>query len=1185
MPSLVRIRVESARDLPIMDRNLQGDENTDSYVEVKLGDENQYTYRTETCRKTLNPVWKEEFTFELVYDSILQNSPLEFKVMDQDLYSSEQIGTVLVDLSPLIMRTANGSDRDLVIQGWLPIYDTSRRVHGSLKVFVKLQFITDDNPFRGSSAGVQFFSASVLSPNVFLVQEVIGFVADLVVEEDPELSWQDYFRRAKTPNDIRMKVLYNLTAKVRREIGKKVLDVGGNAVLGYNSHFDIEGVSGIVARAYGTACRIIKVSDLAALTPGVDMDRAAADGSNAAIGGGTPAVTGPSILPPDKAKKERDGANQVVGASMYAMNVYSRMGSLVDFGASAGNELEVQIFSSKAFDSLVRVRLGGLVMAHSVKFLGKLESTLSDQETREGWWEELRHEMKSHAKTCCCTHIIGYSETCTLSGDVCILSAVGTAAIVKQMPYHPLFQSPPIESVPLFGSASPGSLTSPTYGIPSSLSNDLRNEIPTSASANADSGRITPGRASCAAPTEKELRSGGPQSTSRPLRYASLQGLEPTTVRPPRPCNSAHVPYNHNRAPFDFMRLVPCLVCRRKWVPETILSTTEPAENLPIRGKGELLEARAVRSRRPATGEVDAVNISGFLAFFEFELQRQVILKLKILGMNAVFGYTSKIQLGSNIVVATVTATAFYVEALPPPPVLHVNRTIKETSEDRDGRLSKMQSQIETLCLANKSALEALSPAQLKAESDMTAEAANPSAESDERGGERGEYSSSSSSSSSSTDDGDDSSLESPTDSDDDDKEEDSDEEEGKQEATSPREEAQGRSRVGLDTSQSALRIGRSARLPQPHPRKRAGRMVYVDERRPFVFEVEEETDVDMMAVLMERALPPGISIVNTQYVKGSADKVDGNGLRHVTVQCRVKLPVLGKAHASSGAGGVSLNQHLTKLFQDVYARLCFSLRNMQPCHVLGLNHTVSIVEEQALEILLSAMVHKVKLASAAVSPSTALCPPLLSPSFLGLVTSSGNLKHSVSSRLDLTSPSPSPSMNPSRDSLGASGALRASDGMGVRVLLSPLSYLPGTRVRRYLGPVQLHFVRESLTVRGEGSLESFFATFIAEVNASARAHVFALGGNALLGYQLVQQIYRNQVTGYMLSVTGDAVHVESTTLSSARTPSMDDWLLHSERHGSVDSQPSERHSQSLETLSSLRTPHVPKSRSSSMYE
>jgi hypothetical protein len=134
-------------------------------------------------------------------------------------------------------------------------------MRGSLKVTIKLQFIGNDNPFRDSSAGVQFFTASTLSPTCFIIQEVIGFVVDLVVEDDdPESSWQDYFRaNNKSSNDNRLKILHNLSAEVRREVGKKVLELGGNAVIGYSSHFDIE--SGLVARAYGTACRLLKVDD------------------------------------------------------------------------------------------------------------------------------------------------------------------------------------------------------------------------------------------------------------------------------------------------------------------------------------------------------------------------------------------------------------------------------------------------------------------------------------------------------------------------------------------------------------------------------------------------------------------------------------------------------------------------------------------------------------------------------------------------------------------------------------------------------------------------------------------------------------------------------------------------------------------------------------------------------------
>lgn len=52
-------------------------------------------------------------------------------------------------------------------------------------------------------------------------------------------------------------------------------------------------------------------------------------------------------------------------------------------------EDEVQLHTLKDFGPTVRVRYGGLVTARSVKYLGKLKSNLSDQETRDGWWAEV----------------------------------------------------------------------------------------------------------------------------------------------------------------------------------------------------------------------------------------------------------------------------------------------------------------------------------------------------------------------------------------------------------------------------------------------------------------------------------------------------------------------------------------------------------------------------------------------------------------------------------------------------------------------------------------------------------------------------------------------------------------------------------------------------------------------------
>jgi hypothetical protein len=124
---------------------------------------------------------------------------------------------------------------------------------------VKLQFIGNDNPFRDSSAGVQFFSSSTLSNNSFVIKDILGFVADLVVEDDAES--RNYFNFSYKGDNSRLKSLYNLSAYVRREVGKKVLEAGGNAVLGYSSHFDFEDASCVVVRAYGTVCRLLKVGN------------------------------------------------------------------------------------------------------------------------------------------------------------------------------------------------------------------------------------------------------------------------------------------------------------------------------------------------------------------------------------------------------------------------------------------------------------------------------------------------------------------------------------------------------------------------------------------------------------------------------------------------------------------------------------------------------------------------------------------------------------------------------------------------------------------------------------------------------------------------------------------------------------------------------------------------------------
>lgn len=87
-----------------------------------------------------------------------------------------------------------------------------------------------------------------------------------------------------------------------------------------------------------------------------------------------------------------------------------------------------------------------------------------------------------------------------------------------------------------------------------------------------------------------------------------------------------------------------------------------------------LLEAKVCRTRKGASGEADAVKISEVLPFLEYDIQRQITLKLKVLGLNAAFGLTCQIQLSGDIIVATAQCTAVLVTSLPAPPLLVINR-------------------------------------------------------------------------------------------------------------------------------------------------------------------------------------------------------------------------------------------------------------------------------------------------------------------------------------------------------------------------------------------------------------------------------------------------------------------------------------------------------------------------------
>ena len=102
-------------------------------------------------------------------------------------------------------------------------------------------------------------------------------------------------------------------------------------------------------------------------------------------------------------------------------------------------------------------------------------------------------------------------------------------------------------------------------------------------------------------------------------------------------------------------------------------------------------------------------------------------------------------------------------------------------------------------------------------------------------------------------------------------------------------------------------------------------------------------------------------------------------------------------------------------------------------------------------------------------------------------------------------------------------------------IIITPLPEPADCTVKRYYGPLQLHFVKDSLTSRNELSSDVSVNIFIDEIKAIVRAHVAALGGNALISYRMNLQEPTRKVASRghsftLVSITGDVVALQDAS-------------------------------------------------------
>ncbi|XP_026166594.1 C2 domain-containing protein 5 isoform X11 [Mastacembelus armatus] len=1041
MPGKLKAKIVAGRHLPVMDR---ASDLTDAFVEVKFGNT---TFKTDVCPKSLNPQWNSEwFKFE-VDDEDLQDEPLQITVLDHDTYSAnDAIGKVYIDIDPLLY-----SEAASVISGWFPIYDTIHGIRGEINVLVKVELFNDLNRFRQSSCGVKFFCTTSI-PRCYRAVMVHGFVEELVVNEDPEYQWIDRIRTPRASNEARQRLISLMSGELQRKIGLKVLEMGGNAVVGYLQCFDLEGESGLVVRAIGTACTLDKLSSGSAPNTNTHMHPNIAPASNACnspskdgkepvFGEDLPSSSGPptpfkalptSSSPPPFSPSKPCSRQSSSSDTDLSLTPKTGMGSGGSAGKEAGplktllrqqtqtalEQREFPFFTLTSFPPGFLVHVGGVVSARSVKLLDRIHNP-DEPETRDAWWEEIRQEIKSHAKALGCHAVVGYSESTSICEEVCILSASGTAAILN-----------------------------PRY-----------------------------------------MREGCLDIGSTDHRFE-----EPS----PPTCSFCHIPYDELNMPFP-AQLTYCYHCRRQKVPDVLFTTIDLPSDAAVTGKGCLIQARLCRLKKKAQGEVNATAISNLLPFMEYELHTQLMNKLKLRSMNALFGLHIQISVGENMLLGLASATGVYLTALPAPGGIQIaGKTPGDLNNEH--HILTIQKRINDTIAKNKDLYQINPP-------ELTEEVVG-----------------------------------------------------------SPIPEPRQRSRIFRSHSESSDEL---SELDLSHGKKDA-----------FVLEIDDTDAVEDIHSLLTDAPPPtGFYSCNTEIMPGIY-----NWTSAVQMFTSVRVFRLSNANLT--------NQGLNKIFTDLCENLLksfyFKLRSMIPCCLCHLKFTVAVPEEELIQVAVTAVAmtfdkdqSQEKPADKSMTkgssdteeqlqfplelntdPSSTSTQPLskfsgvpestnISPraasvdygSFAdrcstwlellrlkahtirrGSVKTSRrtqSLAHSVSS-LDRCSPLPE----------GRSRSLRSNRSIGgssvTVVKMTPLSFLQGTRIIKYLGIINMFFIRETTSLREEGGVSGFLHSFIAEVFAMVRAHVAALGGNAVVSYSmkecvLMENPNKNQAQ-CLINVSGDAV-------------------------------------------------------------
>lgn len=229
-------------------------------------------------------------------------------------------------------------------------------------------------------------------------------------------------------------------------------------------------------------------------------------------------------------------------------------------------------------------------------------------------------------------------------------------------------------------------------------------------------------------------------------------------------------------------------------------------------------------------------------------------------------------------------------------------------------------------------------------------------------------------------------------------------------------------------------------------------------------------------------------------------------------------------------------NSNFARHFQRLLQSIFFKLRGAVPCHITNIQFQLDLPQDE-IQLLITGMVLKATKVRNKVVPSISHDRKLDEELIFSL--------EEEDALSEIASPQ---SKLQKKNSCGQFSQSKMTFRNDKFVDITPLSFVPGAKIEKYLGNLNFCFIRETQNVRDYGGICGFVHSFITEVEnfentfciysnefsfliqllSIVRAHINILGGNMMIAFYmtellLVDNPHKNQAQ-CLVNVGGDAV-------------------------------------------------------------